>query len=205
MAKFKIGDRVRVIDASDQFQRPHLGKVGVITDSGSDRLPMVRFDGCTFDVCFAECRLVAEQSELETLVATANAGVAARNTLYEKYPGQFEMDDPGRGWVTAQPTTMISGYRVNQKPAFEPFEIEVVGEPFPIKVKLDGGMLRIGCQSFVPDVLRSYLIDLCDRNALSAGNLSATRTGIAMEGTPHSISWADADKLLAALKKLEAK
>jgi hypothetical protein len=202
MAKFKKGDRVRCIKGWDYF-RLFAGSEYIIDRVEDCEVALRELPGTgTFIESRFQLVAPAEQSELEELVATANAGFEALDKLRALHPNNVEVQNANdEKWrlIGAWGEWSEVRYRIKQTPAFEPF---TVGQGW--RVELDGGMLRIGCQSFVPDVLRSYLIDLCDRNALSAGNLSATRTGVAMEGTPHSISWDDADRLLAALRKAGA-
>lgn len=131
------------------------------------------------------------ESELERLVRVANEGDAAIKVLKEKYPNDV-IDNEGDP-ITRYGSTFT--FSIKPKPAFEPF---TVGSGWT--VKLEGETLHIGCKTYVANLFKS---DLNFVNSTGTGrnyDLRATRVDV-RDKEGHSITWSDADRILAALKK----
>ncbi len=207
MAKFKVGDKVRRI--GHKFEGWNVGEIRTITEIPYDG-GIQTGDGYTYAASLAE--LVTEVlSELEQLVATANAGNKAMSELYRNhydevevlYNGTVSTDSPGK-WSNS-----CMKIRIKPKPpTFEPFS---VGQGWCVELE-DNNRVRVGCQPFNVSTLRDSLQALTSGNHNSSevrnssgerAQLHVLRTGIS---TPWgTLIWEDADRILEALKKLEAK
>lgn len=210
MAKFNVGDKVRVRRCSDfDDHRPHWGKVYEVSKVSEIETYTLRgAEGSAFWEHHIE--LAVQPSELEQLVATVNAGRRAMDKLVVDYADQIIYVDEKRiedSYVIESKNgigaTHVIGseIQIKRRPPFEPF---TVGQGW--RVELVGtDRVRVGCQEFPIKQLKSCLEDLCNDNCMGSGmsevQLSASRAGASYRN--HLISWEDADRLLAALKKVE--
>ena len=221
MAKFKVGDKVTVDGGTTV--RVVAGSRNKFGDTKESYKFLDHYllgdDGYFFDPNKAALvESPAAPSELEQLVATANAGLAALHELKEKkYEDQLEVctwanstdgkTAPTEGFVSVRALgdghyPSARGYfRVKQKRAFEPFTI---GQGW--KVEMRGtDRVAVGCQEFDTKALETVVSHLTSGNNAGSvrGNgahtqLVAVRNGIS---SPWGVlPWADADRLLEALR-----
>lgn len=216
MSKFKVGDRVRKVRGIYSEKKP----IGVVEghQGGQVRVrldnPSLIMGGYSTDMeeLYELVEAPApEESELERLVRVANEGVDAEVTLRTKYRDQIEdAERVYQGPSVSRTGGQVSIYklRIKPKPAFEPFYVGPGSELSPPAggwlVKLEGETLHIGCKRLKAKDAKEALRFLCKGNGAeeykTAGfSVAATRTGVcSLDG---EISWADADKILAALEK----
>ena len=218
MAKFKVGDKVRFIRPYNSGE-PGLirGQIYTVTKLHADGYLILEEMGKTanFGLGFRPDRFelvtpTAQPSELEQLVATANAGLAAIAKI-EKRRAEVEIISSS-GTTPAYPWAGVSfgfldgkfSLRIKQKPSFDPF---TVGQGW--RVELRGtDRVAVGCREFNLNGLREALRLICEckwteATVESGGEvLRPTRIGVSLEGSGDSITWSDADKLLAALNKV---
>lgn len=152
----------------------------------------------------------SQDSELEELVKTANAGIKADQEIAARFPGQVQSfyADGDTAIVNKDKTqkstygfvlTDLIRYEILPKPAFEPFTTSNGW-----RVTLEGGKLTIGCKEFkvhslMNDVL-PLLLDMNQDKALKYGQYRATRIGILHE--EKILPWADAEELYKRLKEV---
>lgn len=202
MSKFKAGDRVQVVDPTHSLgvhdiRRGEIHTISEVTCTGA--IHLIGKD----DTNYGDWRFkLAEESELERLVRVANEGWAAIDELAEKYFGEYESGGNAYNWEVRSKGQKGWRYRVKQKPKFEPF---TVGSGWT--VKLEGETLYIGCKSFPAKELKDALIEM-GRNGRRGYPISGssfkyfcTRQGVSRGEYGELVSWADADKILAALEK----
>lgn len=135
--------------------------------------------------------------ELLELIRISNEGDKAYKTLREKYPNDFEVcyDDI---WESFEADTGSSKYTYSNgtrlKEKVEPFKI---GHGWTVNI--DGHDVTIGCESYLREHLASDL-----EFAMTSGrgeNYKIISTRYGLKQGSNSISWDEADNLLAALKK----
>lgn len=144
-------------------------------------------------------------SELERLVATANAGIDAINELHRKFHKhvQYESAFPPHEWadVLREENGGIFGkYRV--KPKESAFASFTTSNGWLVEMK--GDVLHIGCREYEAKPFREMLNRFKnDSNTYHDGPKSepfmATRKGLMHGG--HILAWVDADELLKRLEE----
>jgi hypothetical protein len=155
-----------------------------------------------------------KETELERLVRVANDGVNAAMIIDRKYTGLVEdISEPCGGGKYE-----YISYRIKLNPAFEPFYVGPPCNPnIPNSrpgwlVKLEGGdTLHVGCKSLPAWLAAQHLRCFLQGNEsertmsnLDQTEMFATKNGIKISGQG-TISWADADRILAALEKAGVK
>jgi hypothetical protein len=192
MSKFKVGDKVRVIQKGHR----QFGQVASIVKDDKSNCYQYSLDVPNSDV-FGDRELelvTSDESELERLVRVANEGLDAMATLKYDYSNKVQ-------WHTGtmyDPHLFPSRIQIKSKPKFEPF---VVGSGWT--VKLEGETLHVGCQQFDSKRARGMLSFLLNNGkSWSYGNTDyhSCRKGIS-NGRGDILEWSDADKILAALQQ----
>jgi hypothetical protein len=158
------------------------------------------------------------ESELERLVRVANEGTRAKRELRAKYKGQWENTTVQHGQMlldadhwTDKDKYVDEVFRIKPRPAFEPFGVgpaDSTGyQNWRVSLSDDGKELSVGCQKFDAQWAHQLLIDFCKRdcNMSQKGGreIYAGRKGISINGS--TLSWPDADRILAALEAYFAK
>jgi hypothetical protein len=163
--------------------------------------------------------------ELQDLVDAANKGLIALNQLKncrEKVETlDTKLNKSAHGDKKDLPETEIfhvignylaCGYlsgryvlRVKPKPAFEPFNI---GEAWSVELYNDNTEVRIGCQMFnleqIQKALRAIVeLDSNYYHTDGEGEFVATKNGFKSKKLDKTITWADAEKLYAAIKDVK--
>jgi hypothetical protein len=202
MIKFKKGDKVRCIESGGGFFGIK-DEIYIVSDINGTNGNGLYFHAQNNEQANSPSRfeLVDEStSDLDSLITKVNEGYDALRSLYDNHKGEFTRFN-GAGVNLSLCKDIGHNWKVTkiEKPKFESF---IVGNNW--KVELDGEFLKIGCQSFNDRVLRSALQGVCEggNNGVSTSNiqLAANRTGI--RHSAGFITWEDADKILAALKKV---
>ncbi len=154
------------------------------------------------------------RTELESLVATANAGLVARLELRAKYAEQVtvHITDPNNCYegytlknyyLTGEAT--IKEFRIPPKPkaVFEPYTMK---EGHKVLMKDFGDAIKVGCQEFKTAELQQALRAICREGGSHSStdgqiskSLVATRVGITY-ADKHKISYESADQLLTKLE-----
>lgn len=196
MSKFKVGDKVRrniTSTFSPEFVKGTICTVKELVDGGRWIHVQEYPDKAPWSESYFD--FVAEESELERLVRVANEGLVAIIHLRQDYPKQIvsHRENHLRSYETR---------RIDIKPA-PIFESFYIGNGPGWQVDIRQGRLMIGCKDFSTVVTREYL-----RSALGGGNVPLYqetldfrigRHGISLN--QDTVSWADCDKVLAALEK----
>ena len=143
-------------------------------------------------------------SELEQLVATANAGYTARTLLVEKYG-----DKVTAHYNTSHRREGMSLTKLNEESKIWVKELRIVAEKkfesYAIShgsVRLEGQDLKIGCKTFNAKELQFALARLCggqSESALGLVKALAVRTGVRTNTSTEVLLWADAEQLLNKL------
>lgn len=222
MSKFKVGDKIRFLGKAaggyeTSFWIP--GKVYTFKK-------YLRYDGNDFDsICVTEggsnhvgafeLAFPPTESELERLVRVANEGIKAISELRDR-SGEVEIASAHHGKVYAWSSVsfgFLDGHfqlriKPKQRPLPEPIYVGRDcndGGPLPgwkVELSADRKTVKVGCQSFDVDVAQNALSSLVRSNhcvyALIDHNLCATKQGVKYGS--NSITWADADRLLAWLE-----
>lgn len=199
--QFKVGDKVRVKAGRSDASKKHAGKVGVILRISDvvEELDISPYSEGGF--WMSEIEAVKEASELEKLVETANAGLAALRALYSKYRNKIEVEqkdgairEANSGFYSSDSSAKL--VRVKPaKPLFVPYKTKDEG----YDVTVEGDRVTVGCAEFNLTALREGLKQLLRDDACSYRELSSMRYGITT--SKGKISWASAEELL---QKLEA-
>lgn len=144
------------------------------------------------------------ESELDRLVRIANEGADAHHQLFKKYPREYEVareSSSGALQLWAQDFLYAIRARVKPSPPKPQFQ-SVQTQHGEATLSDDGKTLKIGCQTWDASMLQQALRHLCnggqtfDRPA-PHNTFSATRAGI--HSFHGSVTWDEADRLLAAL------
>lgn len=205
---FKVGDKVRAINTNAVASYVIDEICTVKSRESATQMTLIRPNGQKYSGAVdANWTLVEESmSELEQLVKKANEGNEARVILFNKYDNEIEIDkEVYRGEPAALNKALISidNLRIKPKPFFKPF---TVGSSW--LVKLEGRNVSVGCKNFTDSVLMTALDDMCKNSkceqTVHGYKLSAKRTGIILDGQ-FEISWADAERIVAALEKAGVK
>lgn len=201
--KFKVGDRVRCIDATNSCGRLKETEIYMVAEVQESFIRLKNIENWFDPTRFEKSETQKQPSELEQLVATANAGLAAYYELYQNHRGEIEIEsfliqcrwEPicSNHNIGAKLRTL----RIKPKPKFEPYIIDSTGW----QVELDDeNTIHLGCQSFNVTWLKQGLQALIDRNYSRYESLHATRSGVTRD--EKTLPWADAEELYNKLKEL---
>jgi hypothetical protein len=218
MTKFKVGDKVVCIgDSIDGSFTGHPGETFTVSAVYENDMDFVEMTSADISVDVSRFELVKEESDLESLIATANAGIKAEHLLLSQYTDKVQRkhnNDDDSQWYnfSSNPYKGYSVYRQNPKPTFAPFYVgpkegyDCRDNPDnkPWKVELKDSFLCIGTNwSFDPIPLMNALADLTRDSisgcTVSGLSLDCMRNGIVIQGK-YQISWEDAELVLRALE-----
>jgi hypothetical protein len=206
--RFKVGDKVKRIRDKDGWAWSAHKPAGEIFTVSTVRNGWLGLEGAKYDLdprpfnsgnfVLVEEASGSEQSD-EVLLEMVNSSVAAGHELYKRHGERLEVTfDHGLWEPVGKPN--LHGYRIKPKPSFKPFQIR------SWEVRMEGDKIRVGCQTFDAKALLRALSQLTDIGAdcnsvdnSGSVKLAACRKGVSSNG--HTITWDEADKLLAALQK----
>ncbi len=208
--QFKVGDKVRLISTKSgpdnwgwMTRYMEIGDVATISIVGESG---ISFSDNPLTICsnayldFFE--LVVDASNLEELVKRANEGFEAVRNIYDNHFEAVTLRRSNDGLKDRIPPlySYVHEFIIKPKaPVFEPF---MIGS---WNVHVDNrGILFVGCNNFDAKEAKEALLTICaiyGPPTVTKGNITliCSRKGVLFEN--HSITWEDADKLLAALSK----
>lgn len=210
MEKFKIGDRVRFTSRNENV--PY-GEEGTIRNVKTNDVPDIEVDfpshSRPWGVCSSQLELVLEEGSLECLVQDASRGAEAMRALQGRTDVECRHVEPDSYWgdygVPDEERNFDSSnleYRI--KPG--EFTAFTIGKD-ALSVSLYEGEVSFGKHFRISaSKLRSWFSDLCREDSTcnevkdSKHNFMACRSGISIFPCI-SITWAEADRILAALIK----
>jgi len=204
MKKFKVGDKVRTLQGPERTVID--GEKNCFGDKRSEAgfsSHAVLLDDLLWyeqnDLTLAESERNSTESELQRLVRVANDALASIRSLPSLEGIEIKYDGKSDSWRALDiKFDLCFSLRKNQPPAFESFSLPDSGH----KVFLDGGMLRVGCVSFVPESLQAALVSFQHGAGGERCGLLPTRNGL--RHANGEMTWADADLLLSKLEKLSS-
>jgi hypothetical protein len=210
--KFKVGDKVRCVDADSGGNHLKLGGVYII-----ERSYMCGANGPVVDLIelrepgfmarrFELVEPATSGEDLDTLIKQANAGMRAIEKLRSPlYKNQVTVEDSVAGSFDT-----VTAFFEDTQPVFR--KAPPLPAPFTLKDSghrvefLNRGFVNVGCQTLSIDGLTNGLIYLVRE---SGHHYSSTALNIDLraskKGVGHpagEITWADAEQLLAALEGL---
>lgn len=119
---------------------------------------------------------VTNKSELEQLVETANAGFSAVRKIKTEFPHKTEfMRADENSWVVLGDVEHSKSSKIRIKKKEAPTLTLKEGH---LCYFYDGDRVNIGCKNFNTNVLKSYLIDIYNRDAYLAGSISVSLKGL---------------------------
>ncbi len=212
MNKFKIGDKVRLLkDGYMGYLKK--GDVTEVQENDSSAPFVAAPDSphssrIAVEEIYLELVSHSKQTELQMLIEKANEGARATVDLRKKYYQSYEVEQTEiigankigntQPWRKARDIGWSTKYReIPAKPKFESYQAGVG------LVKITDDVLHVGCQQFhnIKHVVREL-------GALIAGYILQGVTSLDLRGSKqgvhymnHTMSWKDAEDLLAALKK----
>lgn len=216
---FKVGDRVRCVEAGYIWTDFTVGKIYEVTRYGGSNCyhkPVVADDlgkpwlinnnsklNQMFELAERTDTSPNEEAELEALVRKANEGAEAIQEIQKRYHARVEWkwDDEEYYWRELSERASRLHFRVKPPtvPKFEPFTTSNGW-----RVELKGDTLHIGCRSYEAGSLKHVLKCLLDGEyrcyvAQIESPFYATRYGI--EHSEEVLPWEDAQAILNELER----
>lgn len=218
MSKFKVGDKVRVKAGVTTCSQRFAGQIVTVTET-FDGLGWCKVNDIFGGVYNDELEAVTitdvadnapASDPLEDLVRKANEGSKALAELARRNDLEMSAYDRKNEFVPFDSSRCALDYhgaartlRLKPKaPAFEAFETSNGW-----RVEMKDGMLKIGCKSIeASDAARvaRELLELENSSAVlkNIGNYNCVRSVKAgLKHNEHTLPWADAERILEALKK----
>lgn len=119
---------------------------------------------------------VTNKSELDQLVETANAGFSAVRKIKTEFPYKTEfMRADENSWVVLGDVEYSKSSKIRIKEKEAPTLTLKEGHLCSF---YDGDRVNIGCKNFNTNALKSYLIDIYNRDAYLAGSISVSLKGL---------------------------
>ncbi len=210
MSRFKVGDKIRCIRGTDGYLT--VGKIYEVIDKpmyNSQTTVAIAFcDEAADWSAWDANRFELVEDPTQTLIDKANEGLKALAELAKRkdieisgvvYPKEFlQLNDSIIVSNILDKDQRARTVRLEPKPAFEPF---TTSEGW--LVKLEGNKLQVGCFEFEAENAKDALVVLVEKVQAQFRDFVATRTGIAHSGK--KLNWADAERILEALKKAGVK
>lgn len=203
--KFKLGDSIRCIDVQSNSRYLTKGKIYTVLsyDSDLDTVCVIADDNTSHNFFPYRFELV-EQDALDVLIARANDGMRAIEQLVKYHDHELETDHKDFTKVSSWFEPIQPTFRRKAPPLPAPFTLK---DSLHSVQCIDASTVKVGCQTFRFDQLRQGLFLLiredCSEYSSIEGpyNLSASKRGVSYGG--NSITWADAEQLLAALEQVK--
>ncbi len=204
---FKVGDKVLRTTPRMDEPRMRAGNIYTVSKVRNMSIEVAEVPGDVFWMSeFFNLVAPSPLTELDTLVATANAGYAAMRKLRdikEEVEITRELEDQWTSYSHYAQRNYVMQVRIKpKKKEFTPFTLKE-GYEISLEAGSNETVVRVGCQSFQFRELRSALRALCKENKPNYPSEWCTRReGIQYQ--QHKISWESADQLLKALEEYEA-
>lgn len=188
--KFKVGDKVENIGTRSQFS---------VTEVSGDQMKLDHYNGW-YPMSAYKFQETSE-TYLQSLVNKANEGANALRELEEKHPDRLEysfyQNKNDQGFIKIHRKTDQEWlYRLTPpKPRERKFRLQ------DWDVVINSGEVIVGCKHLIRDVLQSTLTRICKQGENNLNTFYSTRKGVQFDG--HTLTWENADKLLAELEAFE--